>query len=365
MDNIKIDYIIPCYYESSVVKYGLDALCRQTMKDALKVIIVNDCSPYTKCNYQDLIDEYSDRLDITVVKTPYNSGPGMAMQYGIDAGTSKYYLVQDDDDCIASDDVIENYIKVIEANIDNEDKIVSIMGDTAMCNKDFSIKKIYDTKTLVHGRLFYRKFMQEHGIRYVDAVSWWMDDYLIELLISVESRDKCINIPLDKLCYLYRAGLQGSVTDQITTYEMLCRDIFLDVEVIKFMDSKYGVNNDIDIYKNINRKLFNIMFLILMKFGRDGKIREREWNILSSYRKYLLDIIGDTSDCDYINDGQKFISYRFFVIGVTDEQESVNLIDDMKLDLDMLEDMYYTYLSNEKTMFNCSIDELREMFKGD
>lgn len=364
MDNIKIDYIIPTYYDSSVVKYGLDALCRQTRKDVLKVIIVNDCSPNTDCNYQDIYDEYKDKLDITIVKTPYNSGPGMAMQFGVDAGTSDYYLIQDDDDCIASDDVIEGYLNTILENID-KDNIVSIMGDTAMCHKDFSVKKIYDTKTHVHGRLFYRKFMQEHNIRYVDAVSWWMDDYLVELLISIESRDKYINIPLNKLCYLYRPGLEGSVTDQITTYEMLCRDIFLDVEIRKFMDNKYGISDDISIYKNINRKLFSIMFLILMKFGKNNKIREREWNILSDYRKYLLDIIGDTSDCGYVTDGKKFISYRFFSLGLPDEQESVNLIDDMKLDLDMLEDMYYTYLSDEVTMFNCSFNELKTMFNGE
>ncbi len=60
MADIKIDYIIPTYYDSSVVKVGLDKLCKQTMKDSLHITLVNDCSPNTDCNYQDIIDEYSD-----------------------------------------------------------------------------------------------------------------------------------------------------------------------------------------------------------------------------------------------------------------------------------------------------------------
>lgn len=163
MSDIKIDYIIPTYYDSSVVKVGLDALCKQTRKDALKVIIVNDCSPHTDCNYQDILDEYKDKLDITIVRTPYNSGPGMAMQFGVDAGTNDYYLIQDDDDCIASDDVIEAYIDAINEHI-NEDNIVSIMGDTAICDKEFNITKCYDNKPTVHGRLFFTESLCKNMI---------------------------------------------------------------------------------------------------------------------------------------------------------------------------------------------------------
>ncbi len=57
---IKIDYIIPVYNESKVVKRALDVLAKQTMKDSLHITLVNDCSPNTDCNYQDIIDEYSE-----------------------------------------------------------------------------------------------------------------------------------------------------------------------------------------------------------------------------------------------------------------------------------------------------------------
>ena len=361
-NDIKIDYIIPTYYDSAIVKVGLDALCRQTMKECLKVIVVNDCSPHTDCNYQDLIDEYKDKLDIIIVKTPYNCGPGMAMQYGVDTGTSKYYLIQDDDDCIASDDVIESYVRIIENNLD-VDNIATIMGDSALCNKDYSILRRFEEKTIVHGRLFFRDFMEKYNIRYVDEVSWWMDDYYINILILLimnEHENKYKDLYLDKLCYLYRPGLEGSVTKKMTNYEIIFRDIVLDVEVRKFMDKRYGIDKDISIYKCINKKLFDIMFELIRMQYKNDIIRKREWEILTEYREYLISIIGDTSECRYITDGNKFNNYRCYALKHSDTKE----YSEFNIDLDILEDMYYTYLSSEKTMFNCSYSELTAMLKG-
>lgn len=358
MQDITIDYIIPTYYDSGVVKSSLDKLCRQTMKDSLKVIIVNDCSPNTDCNYQDIIDEYKDILDITVVKTPYNSGPGMAMQYGVDAGTSKYYLIQDDDDCIASDDVIEGYINIIKEHI-NEDNIISILGDMAICDKEYNTIRIV-RDSIVHGRLFYRDFMESHNIRYTDNVSWWLDDYYINSLILLEGRNKYINIELDKLCYLYRVGLGGSVTNKMGKYEQLFRTITLDVEIRKFLDNKYGIDNDIRIYKNINKKLFDVMLKLILMHYNNSIIREREWNILSEYRDYLLNIISDTSTCDYNEDGKLFDNYRDYVLGYNTIEKT---LENINIDEETLNNMYYTYLDYSKTMFNCSYNEINDMIK--
>ena len=370
MADIKIDYIIPTYYDSSVVKVGLDKLCKQTMKDSLHITLVNDCSPNTDCNYQDIIDEYSDKLNIRVVKTPYNSGPGMAMQFGVDAGTSDYYLIQDDDDCIASDDVIESYIKMIDEH-KNQANIATIMGNSALCNKDFSIREEFsnDNKSIVHGRLFYRKFMQSHNIRYIDSVSWWMDDYYINLLIilTIEGTHSYINLDLDKLCYLYRPGLAGSVTDGIGFYEKLFRGIAIDVEVRKFLDTRCYMDNSIEIYKALNKELFDTMLrLILMQYKEDT-IREREWNILLGYREYLLSKIGDTDKCQYDTDGGLFKNYADYLLNkMLDAKIDTDYIaDNSNIDSGTLEDMYYTYLSDdEETMFNCKYNRLNDIIQG-
>lgn len=370
MTDIKIDYIIPTYYDSSIVKVGLDKLCKQTRRDALNIIIVNDCSPNTDCNYQDIIDEYSNRLSIRVVKTPYNSGPGMAMQFGVDAGTGDYYLIQDDDDCIASDDVIESYIKVIEEH-KNQNNIATIMGNAALCNKDFSIINVFgnDNKPIVHGRLFYRKFMQSNDIRYIDSVSWWMDDYYINLLIilTMETLHSYVNLNLDKLCYLYRPGLKGSVTYGIGLYEKLFRGITLDVEIRRFLDNKCYTDNSIEIYRAINKELFDTMLKLILMQYKNNTIREREWNILLEFRKYLLGKIGDSNECKYNKDGEIFSNYTDYLLNTLLNAEiSTNyLADNSNIDADTLEDMYYTYLSDsEETIFNCEYSRINDMILG-
>lgn len=342
MTDIKIDYIIPTYYNSSIVKDGLDKLCKQTMRECLNVIIVNDCSPNTDCNYQDIIDEYNDKLNITVVTTPYNSGPGMAMQYGVDAGKSDYYLIQDDDDCIASDDVIESYIKIIEAHRE-ENNIATIMGNAALCDAQYNVLNIFraNNKPIVHGRLFYRNFMEKYNIRYNDNVSWWIDDYYINNCISfIMNIHGYRNIDIDKTCYMYRAGIPGSVTYDMKQSQMLFRDVAVEIETQKFIE-KFGCTYGSD--EAICNKLFEVMFYIIIHY-KNGDAREREWNILQEYRKYILDRIDNINSLEY-------------------SKES-SALDMFNISNENIRDMFYLYLDDsEKNIFNSKFNELKQLLE--
>ena len=53
-----IDYIIPCYGTSEIIRPGLRALANQWHSEYIHVVLVNDCSPNTDCDYQDLVDEF-------------------------------------------------------------------------------------------------------------------------------------------------------------------------------------------------------------------------------------------------------------------------------------------------------------------
>lgn len=361
MHDIKIDYIIPCYYEENNLRRSLEALSKQTRKDALKVIVVNDCSPNTPCGYQDVVDEYRDRLDITLVKTDCNSGPGLTKQLGIDSGTSDYFMIQDDDDEIASDDVIEGFIKVIEEH-KSDNNIASILGDTGLCDDNFNIYEVH-RDSFEHGRLFYRKFMQEHNIRYTYELSLLFDDAMINDKITlVIINDNFQNIQLDKLCYLYRTGLKGSVSNSFTRYMHLYKYIALDMELLKFNDSVYGLNTDARVYKCISKKLFDIMLIMISLHSKYNILDNRVWNTLRKYRWYLLDKI-DVGSCNYMEDAKLFNNYRHYLFGLNDYIEYVDFIID--IDIDVKEQLYYTYLSGEKTIFNCDYNEINELLKGE
>ncbi len=93
-----VDVIIPCYGESKLINRGLSSLASSWKSEYIHVTLVNDCSPHTDCDYQDLIDRYKDDIDIRVIKTPENVGQGLARQFGLDHTDRKWFLFMDEDD---------------------------------------------------------------------------------------------------------------------------------------------------------------------------------------------------------------------------------------------------------------------------
>ena len=82
-----IDLIIPCYGSPEVIEKGIASIAVQWHKEFIHVTLVNDCSPNTDCDYQDLVDKYSNFIDIRCIRTPRNGGRGLARQFGIDNTT--------------------------------------------------------------------------------------------------------------------------------------------------------------------------------------------------------------------------------------------------------------------------------------
>lgn len=112
-----IDYIIPCYGNSEIIRPGLRVLANQWHSEFLHVILVNDCSPNTDCDYQDLIEEFQPYLDIQCIRTPENVGQGQARQWGIDHSGHDYFMLQDEDDMLAAALSASIFIGAVEDNI--------------------------------------------------------------------------------------------------------------------------------------------------------------------------------------------------------------------------------------------------------
>ena len=64
-----VDLIIPCYGNSEIIEKGIASLAIQWHKEYLHVTLVNDCSPNTDCDYQDLVDKYKNFMDIRCIRT--------------------------------------------------------------------------------------------------------------------------------------------------------------------------------------------------------------------------------------------------------------------------------------------------------
>ena len=94
-----IDIIIPAYNAHNTIENTLLSIASQTIRDQIKVTIVNDGS---KKDYSKIIKKLSNLLDIEEIILEKNVGCGKARQIGLDKTKSKYIMFVDADDMLAN-----------------------------------------------------------------------------------------------------------------------------------------------------------------------------------------------------------------------------------------------------------------------
>lgn len=192
-----IDFIIPCYGKSEIIEKGIASLAIQWHKEYIHVTLVNDCSPNTDCNYQDLVDKYSNFLDIRCIRTPRNGGQGLARQFGIDNTHHDYFMFMDEDDQIGTGVTISLFVGAVENAgfiTDENDNIICDDNGNPLINKeekpiaivsaplfafDNNISYTIDNtnRVWVNSKLYNRKFIEKHNIRFNEAQSRHAEDY--------------------------------------------------------------------------------------------------------------------------------------------------------------------------------------------
>ena len=105
----------------------------QTRKDAIEVIMINDCSPNTDCKYMDLLEEFGEKMVLKYLETEKNSGPGVCRQLGLDNCSAPWVMFHDDDDMLNNIYVIETFLNVIES-IPEDVLITNIYAPILVCS---------------------------------------------------------------------------------------------------------------------------------------------------------------------------------------------------------------------------------------
>lgn len=193
-----IDFIIPCYGKSELINRGLASLVTQWQGGYIHVTLVNDCSPNTDCNYQDLVDKYKGDLDIRCIKTPENVGQGLARQYGIDNTHHDYFMFMDEDDQIGNGLALSIFVGAVEgANIkfnedgqsynldaegnpeliDNPQPVALVSGPVFEFDLNHTRNIDNTNRVWVNSKLYSRAFIEKHNIRFNEEQSRHAEDY--------------------------------------------------------------------------------------------------------------------------------------------------------------------------------------------
>ena len=155
-----IDIIIPAYNSHDTIMRTLFSIYYQDISDKFNVYICNDASDI---NYAKEIDMFKDILNIKEITLSTNSGPGVARQVGIDNSNSEYIVFIDSDDTFYSPYSINMlYTTITSNNLD-------IVCGSFIEEKEDERVIIAQDNIWLHGKIYRRKFLEEHNIKFNDS----------------------------------------------------------------------------------------------------------------------------------------------------------------------------------------------------
>ena len=193
----KVDIIIPYYNAQSTIEKALHSIASQTISNEVIVTIVDDCS--TDGSYEWALSRYFDGLDVRILQTPQNGGPGVARQYGIDHTECPYMMFLDADDTLGDSLSVETLYSTLSGN----DAACMVIGSfDEECNEE--IRRHDGDMVWMHGKIYRRAFIDQYGVRFHKTSRANEDNgfnTIIKLIVAHDTRWKLLTS--DRVVYTW------------------------------------------------------------------------------------------------------------------------------------------------------------------
>lgn len=188
-----IDIIIPAYNCMKTLDRTLGSLIAQTDAD-FQITIVDDCSTE---DVKSIVDDYTNKLNISYIRNENNLGCGMSRQVGIDNTTCDYFCFLDSDD-VFMPYTVETFNATIKAN-PNLELLHTYFYEKTIVNDTPALLLKKDGYTWCHGKLYNRKLVTKFGIKNDPNVRW-ADDSFFNSMCSELMKMDIVNIPMMIWC---------------------------------------------------------------------------------------------------------------------------------------------------------------------
>lgn len=317
-----IDLIIPCYGKSELINRGLASIATQWKREFIHVTLVNDCSPNTDCNYQDLVDRYKDQIDIRVITMPKNSGQGLTRQFGIDNTTHDWFMFMDEDDQLGSGLAVSLFVGAAEGfmykmkdnvyELDDDGNFILDTDKPKLALVSGSLFEFDDYHTHIiesynqvwlNSKLYRREFIDKHNIRFNEAQSRHAEDYLFTSCFFYcldHDKDYCsIMLDNDGLYYLWYPNAESqSRVDPDYGFMLAGYTMNGSENILKFIKECKTVEWDEEAEKDYENKILNMTvysyftfqaFIAHVKETEYVPKLELDWYILRDSCKWLRD----------------------------------------------------------------------------
>ena len=278
-----IDIIIPCYNAYSTLDKTLQSIAVQSIKDKVKVLLVDD---FSDNNYDEYIDRYKKYFNIRLLRLDKNSGPGIAREEGINNTSSKYIVFIDSDDLFYSSISLENLFDKIE---EGYDIVYSIEFDQK--RNDYLV-----LNGNIHGKIYRRRFIKNKEIHFNN--SRYHEDNYFNNLVMLSGAKKCF---LEDVTYFYTYNKMSITNNEYNDFDKM--ELYL-----MNMNDLLKIANDRDCSKiRISRFLvekYKYLKRVYNSLDEDRKKIFKGW--IKKYDPVLLRFI-DLDDLVFINELLLFV----------------------------------------------------------
>lgn len=163
--------VIPCFNSSPYIAETLESIVNQHLGDKIQVVLVDDCSTEP---FNEIVNTFNDRLNIKMIKTDNNCGPGMARQAGIDNADGEWITFCDHDDAF-----IANTFNRIRTIIRNNPSRNIIQAQFQEVRQDGTIIPYSFDKgsNWIHAKFFRKKFLDENKLIFKEGLATHEDVY--------------------------------------------------------------------------------------------------------------------------------------------------------------------------------------------
>jgi glycosyltransferase involved in cell wall biosynthesis len=284
-----IDVIIPAYKAQESIERTVASLAIQSIKDKIKVTIVNDCDSQ---DYSKVIKRYSDLIDIQEIKLNKNGGPGVARQYGIDNTNLPYFT------CIDADDTLSGAfsLELLYKNLINNPNGVVCVGSFLEEHEDLQFIPHAGDLIWMFGKLYLRKFIDKYEIKFNETRA--NEDNGFNTLVRLCSDEYEKIIFIQDVVYYWHFK-EDSIT-RINNCEYSYNQSFPGytenmIYAVKEAKKKKPFNGYINLWAT--QVMFNLYVYWLQTCERDPRFKEQNFNsCVKFYEEVFRDINKELSD---------------------------------------------------------------------
>lgn len=192
---MKVSVIIPVYCVENYIERCAHSLFKQTMKDDIEFIFVDDRTPDKSIEVlQSVLEFYPERKDqVHVLHNDTNKGLGFTRKVGVKVARGEYIIHCDSDDWVEPQmyELLYNEAKRVDADIVGCDIIEEYASGSSVLRQSFDLPQIQQTQLILDidgrnlegylwSRLFRRSLYMDVGLDNPEVNLW---------------EDLCVSVP--------------------------------------------------------------------------------------------------------------------------------------------------------------------------